>query len=324
MKKIIFVSAILFSAILFGTNAFASNPSIKLKWYLEKNRCDQVVRIFNGSVAGTSEEEKYVEMLLNYIEETKTSWMNEEKHYREAVIQLEALRGVNQKKVSSEAKYMASYIEREGFGNECYKKAESYIGEDDFINAMKELHKIHKDYLGYADVLKLNNLCKEIILKETENLESVKEIEKSIHKMEEYFAMVPEPAFATRKAQLEKELESLKEIIELVKDASDAYNAQKYKEAFVILEGGLEKYPDNLKMKEGYFLYLEQYVEMIAKEAQEACDNKEYKKAKFIVEEALEVHDCEPLRLILEHVKEERSILYRWKNDFLEFIEKFK
>lgn len=324
MKKVMIVSAVLISVILFGASAFASNPSIKLRWYLEKNRCDQVVQIFNESVAGTSEEEKYVEMLLNYMEETKTSWMDGEKNYREAVVNLEVLKGINQKKVSSEAKYMAAYIEREGFGNECYAKAESYIVEDDFINAMKELYKIDKDYLRYADVLKLNGLCKEIILKETENVDSVQEIEKNIYKMEEYFAMVPEPAFATRKAQLEKELDSLKAVIELVKDASDAYNAQKYKEVFEILERGLEKYPDNLKMKEGYFLYLEQYVEMIAKEAQEACDNKEYKKAKLIVEDALEVHDCEPLRLILEHVKEERSILYRWKNDFLQFIEKFK
>ena len=318
MKKLIMVSTILLGTLLFGVSAFASKPSFQLKFYLEKDRCEQAIQIYEEAIAGTSEEDKYIELFLDYVEKQK------EVDYRDAVIHLEPLKEISNKKVAGEAKYWSAYLYREGFGDECYKKAETYVIEENFINAMKELQKIDKDYLKYAEVKQLDSFCKEMILNATECVDSVKEIEKNILMLESYFAMVPEPAFATRKAQLEKELEILKDVIERVKNASDAYNAQKYKQAFSILEEGLEKYPDNIKMKEGYFLYLEQYVEMIAEEAQEACDSKEYKKAKGIVEEALAVHDCEPLRLILEHVKEERSILYKWKNDFLEFIEKFK
>ena len=62
---------------------------------------------------------------------------------------------------------------------------------------------------------------------------------------------------------------------------------------------------------------------MIAKEAQEACEKENYKEAMKIVEDALEVHECEALRQLLEHVKEEKNILYRWWNDMKDFFDKF-
>ena len=124
---------------------------------------------------------------------------------------------------------------------------------EDYINAMKMLYQIDENYLAYAEVIKLNEFSKDMILKKTEKLETVNELEKAIITMEQYFTIVPEPAFATRKGQLEKELAELKDIIGIVKEASDFYEAEDYKNAFAVIEAGLEKYPDNLKMKEGYF-----------------------------------------------------------------------
>ena len=321
-KTLIIVSTIFLGVLICGVSAFAACPSLQFKWYLNQDDCLKAATIYNESLAETADEE-YTELMLEYIDETKARWKEEEISYREAVINLENLKIVNNKEVSGEAKYMSDYIEREGFGKECYAKAEAYSLKEDYIHAMKMLYQIDENYLEYSKVENLNNLCKDAILKETEKLDTIDELKEAIQRMDEYFAMVPEAAFAVRKGQLEKELSDLKDVIQIVKEASEFYDAEDYKNAFAVLETGLEKYPDNVKMKEGYFYYLELYVEMIAEEAQEACDKKEYREALRIVEEALEVHDCEPLQQLLIHVKEERNVLYRWWNDVKDFWGKF-
>ena len=319
LKKIlIIVSSIFLGILVCGVSAFAACPSLQFKWYLKQDDCLKAVTIYNESLVETTDEE-YVEMMLDYVDETKDRWKDEELSYREAVINLENLKTVNNKEVSSEAKHMANFIEREGFGKECYAKAESYSMNKDYINAMKMLYQIDENYLKYSKVDNLNNLCRDAILKETEGLDTIDELQEAIQKMDEYFSIVPEPAFAVRKGQLEKELSDLKDVIQIVKEASEFYEAEDYENAFHVLEEGLEKYPDNIKMKEGYYYYLELYVEMVAKEAQEACDKKEYREALRIVEGALEVHDCEPLRQLFIHVREERNVLYRWWNDMKDF-----
>lgn len=322
-KPAIIIGVILIGTMICGVSAFACSPSLRLKWYLNHDNCAKAVDIYNESLSGNSDSEEHIEIMLEYIENTKIRWKEGELSYREAVVNLENLRKVNANEVSGDAKYMAAYIEREGFGKECYAKAEAYSVDGDYINAMKMLYQIDENYLSYSEVAKLNNFCKDVILKETEELYTVAELEKAIIKMEQYFAIVPEPAFATRKGQLEKELVVLKDVMEIVKNASDFYDEGDYKSAFDILEAGLEKYPEHFKMEEGYLYYLEKYVEMIAKEAQEACEKGNYKEAIQIVEDALEVHECEALRQLLEHVKEEKSILYRWWNDMKGFFEKF-
>ncbi len=327
LKKVkkpgLIIGAILIGTTICGVSAFACSPSLQFKWNLKQDNCLKAATIYNESLSETSDADKYAEMMLNYIDETKARWKEEKLPYRDAVINLESLKSVNNKEVSGEAKHMADFIQREGFGKECYAKAEAYSMNEDYINAMKMLYQIDENYLAYVDVIKLNDFSKDMILQETEKLDTVSELEKAIITMEQYFAIVPEPAFATRKGQLEKELEALKDVIGIVKEVSDFYEAEDYKNAFSILEKGLEKYPEHFKMQEGYLYYLELYVEMIAKEAQEECEKENYKEAIAIVEEALEVHECEALRQLLEHVKEEKNILYRWWNDVKEFFDKF-
>ena len=318
------ICGILLGVVVCGMSVFATCPSMKLKWYLEKDQCHKVVNLYNQSFAGTSDEEEYANLLLSYIEETKFRWKEEELTYKEAVINLNALCEVKHKRVSSEAKEMSTYIELEGYGAVCYESALSYVENSDYISAMKKLSKIDENYLMYADVVKLNNVCKEAVLKETENLTTIDELEKAIQRMDEYFETVQEPAFAVRKGKLEKELAELKDIIRIVKEASEYYDAENYGSAFQVLEEGMEKYPEHPKMKEGYMMYLELFVEKTVKEAQEACDRKDYGEARKIVEKALEVHECDPLRQVLEYVKEEGNVLYRWWNDVKGFFEKFK
>lgn len=325
MKKIgIIIGTILIGTMIYGVSALACSPAIQFKWNLKQDNCLKATTIYNESLFETSDADEYAEMLLDYIAETEIRWKEETLTYREAVINLENLKEINDKEVSAEAKYMAKYIAREGFGQECYAKAEVYSVGKDYINAMKMLYQIDENYLSYNEVIKMNTFCKDMILNTTENLETVAELEKAIVTMEQYFTIVPEPAFATRKGQLEKELIVLKDIIEIIKNASDCYEMKDYEKAFSILEKGKEKYPDHYKMKEGYLYYLELYVEMIAKEAQEACENKRYRDAIKMVEDALEVHDCEALRQLLVHVKEERNVLYRWWNDMKDFIGNLK
>ena len=320
LKKTGFIiGAILIGTMIFGIGAFACSPSLRLKWYLNQDDCKKAVDVYNESLYETSESNECIQMMLEYIDDVKVRWKEGELTYREAVINLENLKEVSDKEVSSEAKHIAKFIEREGFGKECYAKAETYSMNEDYIDAMKMLNQIDENYLEYSKVENLNNLCKDAILKETEKLDTIDALKKAIQKMDEYFTMVQEPAFAVRKGQLEKELSDLKDVIQIVKEASEFYDAEDYENAFRVLQEGLDKYPDNIKMKEGYYYYLELYVEMIAKEAQEECEKENYKKAIKIVEDALEVHDCEALHQLLEHVKEERSVLYRWWNDMKDF-----
>lgn len=323
-RKGILLCLILFCSIIYGMSVFAGYPSIQMKHYLNKNDSDKAAKMYNEKFAGTSEEEQYEKLLLDYIEETRSGWQKDKLTYKEAAAVLNELTAVNNKAVSSEAERISEFIMVEGQGDECYAIAEGYYKEEEYLKAMKELYKIDEVYLQYAKATKLKELCTEAILEVTKSPDSVKEYEAHIKKLEAYYEEVPETAFLVRKAQLEQEVTVFKEVVVVLKDAADAYEKGDYQGAFDALEAGVNKYPENMKMSAGYETYHNQYVAKIKAEAETLCEAESYKEALKIVETSIKVHDCEELQELLEYVKEEKSILYRFKNSIEDFFGLFK
>ena len=324
VNKGLLFCAVLFLTVIVGMSVYAAYPDMQMKCYLNKRDYEKAVKLYNDKQAELENFLQYEESFQEHVKKIKSDWKEEELSYKEAVILLEQIEKINQKSIASEATRMKDFILAQGQGKDCYYEAEVFLNEEKYEDALKQIAQIDNSYLEYAKVEALQELCVIAILEQTMSLDSVEEYETWIEKLASYHEIVPEAAFLTRQAQMEQEVSVFKDVISIIKEVADSYGQEKYKDAFSKLEAGLEKYPDYGKMTESYEHYHSEYVSMIRSEVEELCEKEEYNRALDIVENAKDAHDCEEFHELTEYVKEEKSILYKWKNNIVDFFDKLR
>ena len=327
MRKInkgLLLCSVLFMAVILGMSVYTAYPDMQMKAYLNKQEYDKAVRLYNTQFADTEEKDAYTELFMTQIKRVKTDWKEGRLTYRDAELLLGAIANIEHKEIAAEAKDIEDFVLVEGQAKECYEKAEIHYSQEEYEDALKEISKIDSAYLEYSKVENLLEDCVKAILEQTTSLDSVGEYEKWIHKLDSYYEIIPEAAFITRKAQLEQDVVVLKDVIDILKRAADFYGQNVYKAAFATLESGLEKYPDNEKMQEAYKHYHIEYVSKISGEVVELCENKDYKNALIHAENAKEIYECDDFLQLIEYVKEEKNILYKWKNSVVDFFRGLK
>ena len=315
----ILLCLILFCTVVCGMRAYASYPEKQLERLVGQGNYEKAVKIFNENFVGS--DHKFEGTFLDAITNIKREWKQGNVSYKDAVLQLQKIAAIQDKKISSEAKETMEFISREGTGKECYEVAKTLFEEKDYMGAMRCLKRIDKRFLTYADVEVLYKRCVNGIVNQTKNLETLQELDTWIEKLEAYYDEIAEPSFLTRKEQLKKEREILQDVIAILNRVAAYFEEGSYGNAFAILEGGMEKYPDNEKVSSAYEKYHNRYVADITSIVEKACEYKAYKEALSVVETARNVHECKEFQELEEFVKEERSILYRWKNNIMKFLE---
>ncbi len=324
VNKGLLLCVVLFLVVILGMSVYASYPDMQIKCYLNKQDYDKAVNMYNNKFAELEDSVQYEELFLEHIKEIKSKWKEDKLGYKEAAALLEEIAGIDHKTIALEATRMKEFIVAQGQGKECYENAEAYLTKNEYVDALKQIAKIDSSYLEYSKVEQLQELCVNAILEQTLSVDSVDEYDTWIRKLGSYYQIVPEAAFLTRKAQMEQEVDMFKDVISIIKEVADSYGQGEYKKAFSLLESGLGKYPDYGKMKEGYKYYHSVYVSKVTTQVEELCEKDKYKIALKEAESARDSHDCEEFQELIGYVKEERNILYKWKNNIVDFFDKFR
>ena len=293
-----------------------ANPQRKMDTYLKNEKYTEAIQFYNNKMIGSAKQKRYQQKFLSCIEEIVESWTLQEMDYKEAVKKLEVFAKTEDSVICDEAVAQISYITIEGEGAYYLLEAENFYKEGNYLEAFESVSHISEKYSLYQTVLEFYETNKAQLLASLTLPTSMTGFQEVISLLEQCVQYMEDEDLLAKKVELEKEYQIFKEVYSIIEDAQYLYAGGYYKEAFATLEEGLEKYPENEKMQNGAKEIEEVFVVDITVKAKTECSKEEYKKALEIVNTAIEQHDCEELQILLETIKEEKSIIYRITNKF--------
>ena len=322
-KKIVitFVVMILVACTAFGGYSYINSPKRKMNPLIEEQDYAEAITCYNETIKASKYEEEFNSVLIALIESTTDEWETEIISYEEAIYALEKFSVINNPAISGLVQEKISHIKIETEGDKLLTKAKESFEKAKHIETLQALLTIDSNYSQYESVLELKKNNKEEFLLTVSSPETVDEYETAISYLAKYLALENDNDVLKRKVQLEKELVILKDILSIIQTATSLYDNRMYSEAFFTLAAGLEEYPMNELLENTLVNFHDHYVIDITTQVADLCEAEEYNEALDVLEEALLEYDCEEFRELQELVKEEKSFLYKLKNDL---VEKFK
>ena len=107
---------------------------------------------------------------------------------------------------------------------------------------------------------------------------------------------------------------------ETIQTAERLYDDGMFEESFVILAIGLQEYPESERLSSALVDFCDHYVITITQQVQTLCEEEKYKEAIDVLEKALDAYECEEFSYLLESTKEQKSKLYKLKNDIVDKV----
>lgn len=173
-KKIIIITIVsLFVIGGIGGFFYFNNPISKFKHDINENNYVGANAIFNDKIKGNSDKESQVDSFLtNKINEIQTSYKNNKIDYNKAKTELQTIKNTSLE--SNEADSALDKIQKLYNSKNSFDKAEKYIKENDFVNAIKEYENvIYGDNENYnkakEDIKKYKSKYKEQILNQAKD-----------------------------------------------------------------------------------------------------------------------------------------------------------
>ena len=258
------------------------------------------------------------QIILSVIDTTVVNWIEGTIDYDNATSILTDILDANTGELADYAQEKLEYLSIENNGNTLLALAQESLDEKNYVRMLTSLNEIDQDYSRYDSVLDAYNVCEEQILQSVATPESEEQFESYIKLLDDCNKLHSTKSFVDRKRQLSDELIIFRDVSETIDAATVQFDSQNIQESFILLALGLEKYPDDERLATTIVNYRDHYVISITKQVVELCQQKEYKEALLIVEAAIEEYDCDEFRLLREAIKEEKSFLYRLKNDIVD------
>ena len=275
------------------------------------------IKVFESIAVLTMSSE---EMLFS-IDETVTKWKNGDLTSEEALLKLKDYEKVRFDEVVLIANEQIALITMEMNAEKAFKDAEDYFNQSKFYEAISKLVDIPGEYSGIGNVRKLFNSCVKGILDKVKEPYSVEDYEESITYVSKCLDLYTDDKLIERKAELEEELVELKAVLDIINKATELYDSKMYEEAFALLAIGLEEYPENERIENSLVNFHDHFIIQTQIKVSELCKAEAYKEAISLIDEALLEYECEELQNLRILVREERNVLYKFKNDM---VEKFK
>lgn len=270
------------------------------------------------SIAETLSEEEHNQIIRDTIDKTVSDWIAGTISFEEASSLLTEIIEASNSGLANYAQEQLAYLSLENSGNTSLELAQKFLGVKNYVQVLSMLNEIDPAYSKYDSVLEAYKTCEEQVLQAVDNPSSEEQFESYIKLLEDCNNLYETKSFTDRKNQLSNELIVFRDVSETIDAATVQFDSQNVQEAFVLLALGIEKYPTDERLATTLVDYRDHYVISITKQAVELCQQKEYKEALQIVEAAIEEYDCNEFQLLREAIKEEKSFLYRLKNDIVD------
>lgn len=283
-------------------------------------------QVISGNERFTEEtisKEEDQQLVREAIDRAVADWYSGSITYDEASAILAEIQTTGDSELSTYAGTQLAYITLENNGNLSLLLAQEHLENTRYLEVFKTLNSIDTTYSRYAEVSTLYASCSGRVLNAVSAPDTKEEFETYIELLEDCYSLYPKDDFLNRKEELVEELAVFLDVTETIDLATARFDAQAIEESFILLALGLEKYPDNEMLATTLIDYRDHYIITITKQAIDLCEKEEYKEALSLVENAIEEYDCDEFQMLLEGVKEEKSFLYRLKNDVVDAFKSF-
>lgn len=280
----------------------------------ETDKEEHKVKIFDSIVRNQMSSEE----MIFAIEAIVNRWKNLEITDEVAIEELKTYKNVKFEEVAVIAEEKIGFITLEMDAKKAYADADDYFHQGLYVEAFEKLKEIPTEYSNYSAVTALVVACQKETLEKVKEPYTVEEYETDIEYVSKCVALFPDETLENRKKELEEELVILKDVLDIILTATEMYDNKMYEEAFAMLAFGLEQYPDNERIEESLVNFHDHFIIQTTNEAVELCKAEAYKEALDVVEAALLEYECDELKILKEQVREEKSPLYKFKNDVVE------
>lgn len=298
-----------------------TTPAEKINEQIDQKNYSRVVRLFDKEIAETDHEEEYRETILTIITETIIAWENEELPYEKAKAILECFACSEDLQIADVCKAQLFYIAVENEGERLLKEAQVSLVTGNYVEALEAIITVDPSFTQYKTVQALTETCKDRILMSVSAPDVEEDFRSYISFLDDCFAVFPSESFISRRIQLEEELEIFLAVSEIIDRATSLYDESLVEESLLTLTFGLLDYPNNERLNTSLVDFSDHYIITITKQAAELCEAEEYKAALDLVESALEEFECDEFYLLEESIKEQKSVLYKFKNDLVRYFE---
>lgn len=271
-----------------------------------------------STIAATQSEEDRNQIIRDAIDRTVSDWLSRAITFEEASEILVNIQDTSNAELSDYAAQQLTYITVENEGNTLLELAQKFLGIKNYVLVLAKLNEIDPTYSKYDSVLDIYKTCEVQVLQTVYSPSSKEEFESYIKLLEDCNNLYARQSFVDRQAQLSDELVIFLDISETIDAATVQFDSQNIQESFLLLTLGLDKYPDDERLATTLVNYRDHYVITTTKQAVELCQEKKYKEALQIVEAAIAEYDCDEFQMLREAIKEEKSFLYRLKNDIVD------
>ena len=204
-----------------------------------------------------------------------------------------------------------------------FSQAEAYHGSGDYLSALKALAKIDETWPQYRQAADLIKECEEKLLAEVSSPATIEEYMECERKVNEYLEVRNSTAFLDRKQQLVRDRDAFIAAAPVIEKARTAFESGEYGTSLETLESALEGSPGNRFISETLEEYRGAFIGEVTQEAEGELEKGNYDNALSIVNEALDIYDCEELRQVRRHVVEEADPLYGVYSDLRDSAEEW-
>ena len=271
-----------------------------------------------SAIAATQPEEERNQIIRAKIDRTVSDWFSGAVTFEEASEILVNIQDTSSAELSDYAAQQLTYITVENDGNTLLELAQKFFGVKNYVQVLSKLNEIDPSYSKYDSVLETYTACENQVLQAVASPSSKEDFESYIKLLEDCNNLYARQSFVDRQAQLSDELVIFLDISETIDAATVQFDSHNIQESFILLTLGLEKYPDDERLATTLVNYRDHYVITTTRQAVELCQEKKYKEALQVVDAAIEEYDCDEFQMLREAIKDEKSFLYRLKNDIVD------
>lgn len=218
--------------------------------------------------------------------------------------------------ISSAAKEGIALITAETDGKILFDEAERQYLSGDYMAAIDSITGISPAYSRWNECSDMLLSCKEKVIESVGQPETITEFENAVAILDEYLGLIDDENARNMRDAFADRLAVLKDIDTIISSAFDAYDSGNYAIAFASLSEGVKKYPDESPILDAYELCRQTYIDDITAQANELRENKKYDEAIALLDEAIEVLNCNEFTTLREDIREDSSFFYRFKKGF--------
>lgn len=201
-----------------------------------------------------------------------------------------------------------------------FSQAETYEGSGDHLSALKALAKIDETWPQYPQAEALIRECEEKLLAEVSAPVTIEDYMECERKVNEYLEIRNSTAFLKRKQELTRDRDDFFAAAPVIEEAMGEVERGDYSAAFETLSKDERGSTDNRFLVDQLEEYHAAYVEEVTQKAEMELENKDYAEAVTIVNEALDIYDCEEFHQLRRQIMEEADPLYGVYNDLRDTV----